>query len=129
LLVGACSSAEQPAQPEPAVAPAAADSGSTDPTGTWTGDWGPSERDRNNVTLELQWNGSSLTGTINPGQDPVQLTNTSYNPTTGVVTMEAEVPRGASSVHYTMEGKVEGSTMSGTWKHDNVQGDFRVTKS
>ena len=36
-------------------------------SGTWTGDWGPSERDRNQATVELKWDGKALTGTVNPG--------------------------------------------------------------
>jgi hypothetical protein len=132
LLPAACSSEpEQTAQPE---APAAATSApaavaSTDPSGKWSGDWGPSERDRNNVTLDLQWNGSNLTGTINPGDSPVQLMNTSYNPSTGVLMMEADVSRRGTMVRYTIEGKVEGNMISGTWKHDKGSGDFKVAKS
>ena len=43
---------------------------SADPlTGTWKGDWGPSATDRNSVTIELKWNGKTLTGTVNPGPD------------------------------------------------------------
>jgi hypothetical protein len=31
-------------------------------------------------------------------------------------------------VHYTIEGKVEGSAMSGTWSHDGKKGDFKISK-
>ena len=31
-------------------------------------------------------------------------------------------------VHYVIDGKVDGSTMTGTWKHDTVSGDFKITK-
>ncbi len=40
--------------------------GSDPLTGTWKGDWGPSAADRNQVTLELKWDGKALTGTVNP---------------------------------------------------------------
>ena len=29
--------------------------------GTWVGDWGPSANDRNQVTVELKWDGKNLT--------------------------------------------------------------------
>jgi hypothetical protein len=31
-------------------------------------------------------------------------------------------------VHYVIEGKVEGNMMTGNWRHDDVSGDFQVTK-
>jgi hypothetical protein len=126
LLLAACAS--EPAE-TPAASPSPSVDASANPSGTWTGDWGPSERDRNNVSLELQWNGSMLTGTINPGQNPVPLMNTSYDPATGALTMEAEVPRGARTVHYKIQGQVAGNTMTGTWQHDNAMGDFRVSRT
>ena len=42
-------------------------------SGTWTGDWGPSASDRNPVTVELKWDGTVLTGTVNPGPNAVVL--------------------------------------------------------
>ncbi len=31
-------------------------------SGTWVGDWGPSPSDRNQVTVELKWDGTALSG-------------------------------------------------------------------
>ena len=36
-------------------------------TGTWVGDFGPSQYDRNPITVDLKWDGKSLTGAIKPG--------------------------------------------------------------
>ena len=129
LLLAACAAEPEP-EPEisssaPAEAPLSADALS----GTWSGDWGPSERDRNPVTMTLQWDGSNLTGTINPEQNPAPLTSASYNPETGEIMLEADVQARGAMVHYVMEGRVEGNTMTGTWMHDDRSGDFRVTKS
>ena len=41
-------------------------------SGTWTGDWGPSTQDRNQVTVELKWDGKILTGNVNPGPTAVE---------------------------------------------------------
>ena len=35
-------------------------------SGTWKGDWGPSPRDRNQVSVVLKYDGKAITGTINP---------------------------------------------------------------
>lgn len=131
LILFACSSEPEPAPVEPAPAPAAAPDATADPlSGTWTGEWGPNANDRNMVTLELKWDGTALTGTVNPGPEGVALTKASYAADTSTVMMEADAPaRGGATVHYTIEGKVEGTMMSGSWSHDDKKGDFKITKS
>src|SRR5262245_57322108 len=105
LVAAACSS-------EPAP-PAAGDTSSGAPapageglTGTWTGDWGPSARDRNDVTLELKWDGGALSGIVNPDTQKIPLKSASYDAGTGTIKMEADAPRGGTTVHFMIEGKV-----------------------
>ena len=99
-------------------------------TGTWTGDWGPSPSDRNTVTLELTYDGTTLTGTVNPGPNAITLTKAAYDPATGAVTMEADAQgRGGATIHYVIEGRLDGNAMTGSWNHDAVMGDFRINKS
>jgi hypothetical protein len=132
LMLSACSSEPEPAPATPAPEPAAAAPDATaDPlSGTWTGDWGPNANDRNMVTLELKYDGTALTGTVNPGPQAIPLTKASYAADTKTVMMEADAPgRGGATVHYTIEGKVDGNTMSGSWSHDDKKGDFKITKS
>ena len=130
LVFGACSS--EPAKaPEPAAtdAPATPDASADPLSGTWKGDWGPSASDRNPVTLELKWDGTALTGTVNPGPNAVPLTKASFNKDTGTVTMEADAKgHDGKPVHYTIEGKVEGTNMAGSWSHAGKKGDFKIMK-
>jgi hypothetical protein len=127
LLVSACASEPEPvveAEPEAVAEPEASD----DPlSGTWTGDWGPSPNDRNAVTLELAWDGTALTGTVNPGPDAVPLTAASFDPATNTVRMEADAETFQGPAHYMIEGTVDGGTISGSWGHDDVSGDFTLT--
>ena len=44
-------------------------------TGTWGGDWGPNATTRNHLTFVLNWDGKSVTGSINPGPDSVTLSS------------------------------------------------------
>ncbi len=106
-------------------------SAQSDPvSGTWTGDWGPTPTHRNPVTVELRWDGDTLTGTVNPGAEAIPLTNASFDPATGMVTIEAEAPHDGETYHYTIEGQVDGNTMTGSLGHDHgLDGDFRVTRS
>jgi hypothetical protein len=98
-------------------------------SGTWTGDWGPSPSDRNQVTVELKWDGKTVTGTINPGPNAVTLKNSTFDPKTGEVHFEADVVgRRGDNLHYVVNGKIEGSTMTGSWDHTSRKGDFKITK-
>jgi hypothetical protein len=99
-------------------------------TGTWVGDWGPSDWDRNQVTVELKWDGKNLTGTVNPGPNAVELKKTTFDPKSGVIHFEADATsrRGGGQIHYMIDGKVEGAKMTGSWNHDNRKGDFKITK-
>ncbi|HVO12927.1 MAG TPA: hypothetical protein VMX54_19465 [Vicinamibacteria bacterium] len=107
-----------------------AQGGAKDPlSGTWVGDWGPSASDRNQVTVELKYDGKSLAGTVNPGANAVPLQKCTYDSKTHAVHMEADAKgHSGQMVHYKIDGKVEGSTLSGTWNHDAVKGDFKITK-
>lgn len=133
LVFAACASepASTPAEPGAAPAAAPAPDASADPvSGTWMGDWGPSESHRNPVTVELKFDGSALTGTINPGPNAISLSKGSFNKDTGMIMMEADAKAtDGKTVHYVIDGKVEGTMMSGSWNHDDKKGDFKLNKS
>ena len=98
-------------------------------SGTWTGDWGPSATHRNQATVELKWDGKILTGTVNPGPNAVELKNATFDLQSGDIHMEADATgRRGNQIHYTIDGKLENGTMTGTWNHDNRKGDFKITK-
>ena len=105
--------------------------GSDPLSGTWTGDWGPSPSDRNDVTLVLKWDGKALTGNVTAGTNisaPIPIQKGTFDPKTGAVHMEADAMSRGRSVHYVIDGKVEKNTMTGSWNHDNRKGDFKITK-
>ncbi len=98
-------------------------------TGTWVGDWGPSPSDRNQVTVDLKWDGKMLSGSVNPGPNAVPLQKSTFDPNTKAVHFEADATGHTGNVvHYKIDGKVEGGKMTGTWSHDTVKGDFKITK-
>ena len=128
LLLSACA-----AEPEPAPAPQPEAEAAAEPvagddllSGTWTGDWGPSPTDRNAVVLELNWDGANLTGQVNPGPTAVDLTSASFDPSTNSVTLEADAESFRGPLHYVIEGTLDGNTISGSWGHDDVAGDFTI---
>jgi hypothetical protein len=103
--------------------------------GTWSGDWGPDKETRHRLLLDLNWDGKTITGTINPGPNAVPLQKASLDPAAWTVRLEAE-GRGASgaTVRYLVEGKLEnlGSyrrLLTGTWTQGGQRGDFRLTRN
>jgi hypothetical protein len=104
----------------------------TDPlSGTWAGDWGPSPNDRNDVTLQLKWDGKALTGNVTGGTNvtsAIPLQKSTFDPKTGAIRMEANASTRQGSVLYIIEGKVEKNAMTGSWTHDNRKGDFKLSK-
>ena len=100
-------------------------------SGTWTGDWGPSPNDRNDVTLVLKWDGKALTGNVTGGTNvssPIALQKTTFDAKTGAVHMEADAKGRGATIHYVIDGKVDKGTMTGSWYHDNRKGDLKITK-
>jgi hypothetical protein len=99
-------------------------------TGTWTGDWGPTPTHRNQVTVQLKWDGKALSGTVNPGPNAVMLQKSTFDAKTGAVHMEADAKgmRG-EDVHFIIDGKVADNMMTGSWNHGSTKGDFKITKS
>ena len=106
-------------------------------TGTWVGDFGPAFYDRNTITLELNWDGTNLTGMVRPGVpgarmyrnfESFPIENASFDPKTGIVKFEAIYqPRGR---HYIIQGKLNKNTLSGSWNRpdENKDGDFKLTR-
>lgn len=100
-------------------------------SGTWTGDWGPSANDRNQVVVDLKWDGKALTGVVKTANRPeVSLSKATYDAATQTVKMEAEAKntRSGAAIKYMIDAKVAGTSMSGSWNHDAVKGDFKLTK-
>jgi hypothetical protein len=112
-----------------AASAVAQQSGSDPLSGTWVGDWGPSASDRNQVTVELKWDGKALTGTVNPGPNAVALQKATFDSKTKAVHFEADAKsRRGTDIHYLIDGKVDAKTMTGSWSHDERKGDFKITK-
>ena len=99
------------------------------PDGTWSGDYGPNSDRRESITVDLQWEGANLRGVVKAGQRSLPIRKASFKPDTGDISIEFDAQgNGGQTVHYVIDGKVAGNTMTGTWTHDDQRGDFRITK-
>jgi len=102
--------------------------------GSWIGDYGPNRADRNPVTIVMDWDGKEITGVVNPGPDAIQIQKASLEPKGWVVHFELDAKNPAGrNVHYVVDGHIENlglynRSIVGTWTHDNVKGDFKITR-
>lgn len=97
-------------------------------SGAWTGDWGPTPTHRNSVTVDLKWDGKTVTGAVNLGPNAVRFTKTSFDVKTGALHLELDVLSTSNKAHYVINGTVEDGTLIGTWNHDSSKGNFRLIK-
>jgi len=115
--------------PNPVDAPAAPAVAGDPPAGRWSGDYGPDADRRERISVELRWEGSDLRGVVQPGMRDLEIVKASFKPETRAITMEFDAQgNNGQTIHYIIEGKVEGNTMSGSWHHDDQVGDFRVSR-
>ena len=102
--------------------------------GSWSGDWGTSRDDRHRVLLELHWDGTAITGTINPGPDGVPLKAVTLDPAKWTVKLEADGKSGQGGpVRYVIEGKLENlelpnRSINGTWSSNKGRGTFTASR-
>src|SRR6266545_3544180 len=80
-------------------------------SGNWTGDWGPSANDRNDVTLALKFDGKAVTGNVTGGTNvstPIPIQKGTFDAKTGAVHMEADSKdRRGQTIRFIIDGKVD----------------------
>ncbi len=103
--------------------------------GSWSGDWGPDEDDRSRLLLVFDWDGEAITGTINPGPNPVPIATASLDVSTWTLRFEAvDEDADGNAVRYVVEGELQniGSynrVLTGSWTQGDVTGDFTLMRN
>lgn len=103
-------------------------------SGTWAGEWGPTNTQRNHLTLVMNWDGKNVTGIINPGPDSIPIGSVYLDVTKWTVRIEADAKnQSGAPAHITAEGRLEDissyhRTITGTWRQDSTSGDFKLTR-
>ena len=102
--------------------------------GSWHGDRGTTASSRTDVTLIMDWDGTQLTGLVNPGFESMALQNAKLTPKGWTVHFEVEEKdKAGKAVRCMVDGKIDrlGSdqrTLTGTWVCGGVKQDFRLTR-
>ena len=103
--------------------------------GSWSGDWGVNKDRRTRVLIDLNWDGKTITGTINPGPNGVRLQKATLDPETWAVRFEAEgKDSSGNAIRYVIDGKLENlgayqRFITGTWTQGSTRGDFKVVRN
>ena len=103
-------------------------------SGSWVGDWGPNPSQRNRVVVVLEWTGSALVGTINPGPNAIPVRVATVNPSDWSLHMEADATDAQGrTVTHVIDGKIDdlgtyNRTIAGTWRVGGAEGNFSITR-
>jgi hypothetical protein len=109
-------------------------------SGIWTGDWGPTPKDRNNVMVELKWDGKNVTGFVKgsgnvagPGTPvmsyEIPFKKGSFDAKTGKVYLEATAFYQGHPVRYVINAEIQSNLMTGDWKHGSKKGNLNLRRS
>jgi hypothetical protein len=102
--------------------------------GSWHGDRGTNPKTRTDVTLVMDWDGTQLSGIVNPGFEGMKLQNAKLTPKDWSVHFELDAKDAAGKPTRCMvDGKIDrlGSdqrTLTGTWVCGSVKQDFKLTR-
>lgn len=103
-------------------------------SGVWVGDWGHDEQTRNRVVVVLDWMGSELSGTINPGPNAVAVRAAAVNPEDWSLHLEADAQDSAGqAVTWIIDGTIDdlgtyNRSIAGTWLVNDIAGTFSITR-
>jgi hypothetical protein len=102
--------------------------------GSWHGDRGANARSRIDVTLVMDWDGTQLTGLVNPGFEHMELQNAKLNPKDWSVHFEVDAKDASGkAVRCIVDGTIDklGSdtrTLTGTWVCGGAKQTFKLTR-
>jgi hypothetical protein len=119
-------------------------------SGTWYGDYGTGNQ-KNDLTVIMKWDGSNITGTVNPGPassplaaaaldiTPGKVAAQGQNSTTGTppvfkVRFEVDLPAaGGAKQRTTFEGTLQNPVagnrrLTGTWTRGTERGTFQLRR-
>jgi hypothetical protein len=103
-------------------------------TGTWSGDWGTSAKERNHTTLVLSWDGKTVQGLVDPGPDSAKIRVATLDSTKWAVRLEYDLKdRSGKVLPFVVDARLQNPnsrknrSIVGSYTHGPAKGDFKVT--
>jgi len=97
-------------------------------SGVWTGDWGATPTHRNPVSVDLKWDGKTVTGIVNAGPHASRATKATFDSQTGAIHLEFDIRSAGREIHYAVDGVVVDEVLIGNWSNDTNKGGFRLIR-
>ena len=103
-------------------------------SGVWVGDWSLNGAGQKRVVVVLDWMGTELSGTINPGPNAIPIKIATVDTTDWSIHLEADAKNGQGKpVSYVIDGKLDdlgtyNRSLAGTWNVGNEKGTFSITR-
>ena len=102
--------------------------------GSWHGNWGVDQAKRTDLTVVMDWDGTVISGIVNPGFDQARIENAKLTPKGWTLHFEVMLKDASGNpVRCIADGKIDklGSdrrTLAGTWVCGNTKADFSLTR-
>ena len=103
-------------------------------SGVWVGDWSLNGAGQKRVVVVLDWMGTELSGTINPGPNAIPIKTATVDTTDWSLHLEADAKNSQGQpVSYVIDGKLDdlgtyNRSLAGTWNVGNEKGTFSITR-
>ncbi|MEO8097038.1 MAG: hypothetical protein ABI811_05010 [Acidobacteriota bacterium] len=102
--------------------------------GSWHGSLGDSPAKQTDATFVLKFDGTNITGMINPGLEVMKLQTATLDPSTWTVHLEADTKDVSGKVvRVVIEGKIQNitnprRTIVGTWTQGTTKAPLKMTR-
>jgi len=102
--------------------------------GSWIGVWESNQVHGDDIVVILDWDGSKISGMINPGTDNIAISTATLNPDNWTVHLEADaVGEGGRSMRYVIDGTLQELELPnryivGTWRAGSGRGNFEIRR-
>jgi hypothetical protein len=103
-------------------------------SGVWVGDWTLQGAQAQRVVVVLDWLGTELAGTINPGSKAIPIKTAVVNPADWSLHLEADaLDSEGKPVKYVIDGKLDdlgtyNRSLAGSWNVGAEEGTFSITR-
>jgi hypothetical protein len=103
-------------------------------SGVWVGDWGLDGAQQKRVVVVLDWMGTKLSGTINPGPNAIPIKTATVDTADWTLHLEADAQNSnGQPVSYVIDGKLDdlgtyNRSLAGSWNVGAEHGTFSITR-
>ncbi len=92
--------------------------------GSWIGEW-EGNTNGESLLMVMNWDGTAISGIINPGTDNIEIDSATLNPDNWTVHIEAD--------GYVLDGtfarlETASRSISGTWSNGGTSGNFEIVR-